>query len=625
LAATANTCQRSYLSVILIIEMRREWIIYLVLLVMTAAVYWPVGHYDFVNCDDPDYVAANPHVQQGLTPAGVAWALRAVVASNWHPLTLMSLMLDCQLFGNHAGAHHLVNVAFHLANTLLLFLVWRRMTGELWPSALVAALFAWHPLHVESVAWIAERKDVLSTFFGLLTLLCYVKAVTSDRCQVTRNKKPPADIVSRVTRHVSFFYWLALFFFALALMSKPMLVTWPFVLLLLDFWPLRRISNFKFQISNRRLLTEKIPFFALAAAESVVTFWAQHAAGATELLPTSLSQRIGNALVSYVRYLGKMIWPEHLAFFYPYPGPWIAHEQTWAAWQVAGAAVLLAVITMAAVWQARRRPFFIAGWLWFLGTLVPVIGLVQVGGQSMADRYTYIPLIGVFVMIAWGGKELGGRLPQTKLMRGAAVTAALAACLVATSLQLRSWQNSETLYRHAIAVIRNNYKAHYNLGLTLLAEGKTGAAIAQMKEAVAIVPGLSGRVALAQTLVRYNRIPEAIEQYREFLHYNPSSPEALNNLAWLLATNKDPKIRNGVDAVQFGERLCGLTDYKVTVYVGTLAAAYAEAGRFDDAIHTAETAIALASAAGQTNLLEKNRQLLELYRAGRPYREGTKL
>jgi len=343
------------------------------------------------------------------------------------------------------------------------------------------------------------------------------------------------------------------------------------------------------------------------------------------LLPVSLSGRIGNALVSYVRYLGKMIWPEHLAFFYPYPGPWIAHEQTWTAWQVGGAAILLALITLVAVGQARRRPFLMVGWLWFLGTLVPVIGLVQAGGQSMADRYTYIPLIGVFVMIAWGGKEIGGRLPQATFIRGAVATAALAACLAATSLQARVWQDSEALYRHAIAVTRNNYKAHFNLGLTLATEGKNDAAIAEMKEAVAIAPGFAGRKALAEALVRSGRIPEAIDQYREFLQYNPNSPEALNNLAWLLATDKDPKIRDGAGAVQFGERLCGLTDYKVTVYVGTLAAAYAEAGRFDEAVRTAETAITLAGAAGQTNLLERNRRLLELYRAKRPYREGTKL
>ena len=606
--------------------MRREWIIYLALLVITTAVYWPVGHYGFVNCDDPDYVSANPHVQQGLTPASVAWAFRAVVSANWHPVTLLSLMLDCQLFGNHAGAHHLVNLAFHIANTLLLFLIWRRMTGEIWSSALVAALFAWHPLHVESVAWIAERKDVLSTFLGLLTLWAYCRYAQRRSSVECRESRAKSDAPTLNPRRSTFDYCLALFFFALALMSKPMLVTWPFVLLLLDFWPLRRISNFKFQISNRRLLAEKIPFFALAAASSVITFLVQRAVGTTELLNRlPFSESADNALVSYVRYLGKMFWPERLAAFYPYPGGWILHSIPWTAWQVTGSATLLALITSIAVWQARRRPFLLVGWLWFLGTLVPVIGLVQVGAQAMADRYTYIPLIGVFAMIAWGGKELGGRLPYAKLIRGAVVTVALAACLVLTGRQVGYWKTSEVLWQHCIAVTTDNYRAHYNLGGALMDEGKTNAAIHQVYEAVAIAPGFVGRKELADYLVLNGRPEEAIKQYRKLLQYDPNQLDVLNNLAWVLATNKDPKIRNGAEAVQFGERACDLTHYKVTVYVGTLAAAYAEAGRFDDAIRTAETAIALASAAGQTNLLEKNRQLLELYRAGRPYREGTKL
>ncbi len=639
--------------------MRREWIIYAALFLITVAVFLPVSQYDYVNCDDPEYASANSHVQQGLTWTGVAWAFQVVVASNWHPVTCLSLMLDCQLFGNNAGAHHLVNLLFHVANTLLLFLVLKRMTGlrsddqqpsrnanktakagvtatapqasDVWPSALVAALFAWHPLHVESVAWISERKDVLSTFFGLLTLLAYARHVASDKRQVTGT-----TVLPHVTWHVSPFYFLALLFFALGLMSKPMLVTWPFVLLLLDFWPLGRVTSDKWRVTRLRipvpqlsslnhLLLEKLPFFALAITSSVITFLAQRAAGATELLSQlTISERAGNALVSYVRYLGKMVWPENLAFFYPYPGPWIVDSGPWAVWQVAGSAALLALITLAAVWQARRRPFLIVGWLWFLGTLVPVIGLVQVGGQAMADRYTYVPLIGVFVMMGWAGKELVGRWPHAKYVTGAIVAGLLAACLVVTGRQLRYWQNSEALCRRAIAVTANNYKAHFNLGLALVAEGENDAAIKQMYEAVAIAPGFSGRKLLAGTLVLEGRVPEAIEQYRQLLQYAPDQLEVLNNLAWILATNGDPKIRNGADAVQFAESACTLTHYQKTVYIGTLGAAYAEAGRFDDAIKTAETAIASASAAGETNLLEKNRQLLELYHAGHPYHEPAK-
>ncbi|HEV2435276.1 MAG TPA: hypothetical protein VG077_04700 [Verrucomicrobiae bacterium] len=607
--------------------MRREWTIYLALLLITAAAYWPVGQYGYFNYDDPEYVATNPYIGQGLTPAGVAWAFRAVVVSNWHPMTLLSLMLDSQLFGNNAGAHHLVNLLFHVANTLLLFLVWRRMTGEVWPSALVAALFAWHPLHVESVAWISERKDVLCTFFGLLTIWAYTRFVQRSEL---------GNRISDFRLPTSGHYWLALFFFALGLMSKPMLVTWPFVLLLLDFWPLGRVASDKWRVTRMRipvpqlsvlnhLVPEKLPFFALAMASSVITFLAQHASGATNLLvQLPLSESAGNALVSCVRYLGKMVWPDRLAFFYPYPGRGIVDSNGWAVWQVAGAAALLALITMAAAWQGRRRPFLIAGWLWFLGTLVPVIGLVQVGAQAMADRYTYIPLIGVFVMLAWSGKELGDRRPGAKFIFGLSAAGLLAACLMVTSRQLRYWQNSETLCRHAIAVTKNNYLAHFNLGLALIDEGKIDAAVKQMYEAVNIAPGFGGRKKLAQVLVVQGRIPEAIVQYRIRLQYNPNDLDALKYLAWWLATDADPKIRNGAEAVQFAERACRLTHYQKTEYLGILAAAYAEAGRFNDAIPTAERAIASAQAAGETSLLEKNRQLLELYRAGQPYHEITK-
>jgi len=630
-------------------SLRREWIIYLALLLITAAVYWPVGRYGYINYDDPEYVSANPHVEQGLTPAGVAWAFRSVVVSNWHPVTLLSLMLDCQLFGNNAGAHHLVNLLFHIANTLLLFLVLKRMTGlrpgdsqpprdsssrnanktakadvtatasqagDIWPSALVAALFAWHPLHVESVAWISERKDVLSTFFGLLAIWAYTRFV---RRSETGNQ------TSGFRLPTSGHYWLALLFFALGLMSKPMLVTWPFVLLLLDFWPLKRTGlGFKMPIV-RRLIFEKLPFFALALASSVITFLAQHASGATDLLVRlPISENAGNALVSYARYLGKLVWPENLAFFYPYPGRGMVDSNGWTVWQVTGAAALLALFTMAAVWQARRRPFLIVGWLWFLGTLVPVIGLVQAGAQAMADRYTYIPLIGVFVMLAWSGKELGDRLSGAKFIFGPVAAVLLAACLVVTSRQLRYWQNSEFLCRHALAVTTNNYLAHFNLGLALIDEGKIDAAVKQMYESVNIAPGFGGRKKLAGVLVFQGKIPEAIEQYRVILQYNSNDLEALKYFAWWLATDADPEVRNGPEAVQYAERACTLTHYQQTEFIGILAAAYAEAGRFNDAIQTAERAIASANAAGETNLLEKNRQLLELYRAGHPYHEPAK-
>jgi Tfp pilus assembly protein PilF len=378
--------------------------------------------------------------------------------------------------------------------------------------------------------------------------------------------------------------------------------------------------------SLTHLLLEKLPFFALATASGVITVLVQRHSGtmsSVSYLP--LSVRVGNALVSCVCYLGKMVWPDHLAVFYPY--------HTWAVWQVTGSAALLALITLATVWQAQRRPFLVVGWLWFLGTLVPVIGLVQVGMQAMADRYTYVPLIGVFVMIVWGGKELGGCRPAAQLIRRTVTAAALAACLMATNRQLHCWRNSETLCRHALAVTTHNVMMHFLLGQALIDEGKINESVKQLNEALEVTSRFPLQMTvwygethceLAMALARQGKIQEAIDHYQEALRSNPDLPLALNNLAWILATTGDPKIRNGAEAVQIAESACTLTHYQKTAYIGTLAAAYAEAGRFDDAIKTAEKAIASASAAGETNLLEKNRQLLELYRAGHPYREPVK-
>jgi hypothetical protein len=419
-------------------------------------------------------------------------------------------------------------------------------------------------------------------------------------------------------------------------MSKPMLVTWPFVLLLLDFWPFGRVTSDKWRVTRLRisfpqlsslnhLLLEKLPFFALAIASSVVTFLVQRHSGT--MSPASylpISERAGNALVSYVRYLGKMIWPEHLAFFYPY--------HTWAAWQVAGSAALLALITLTAVWQAPQRPFLIVGWLWFLGTLVPVIGLVQVGIQTMGDRYSYIPLIGPFVMIVWSGKELVDRRPYGKFICGTVTAAALAACLVVTSLQLRYWRNSETLCRHALDVTTHNIMVHFLLGKALIDEGKMSESITQLNEALEVTPRFAMQMTpwfgeihceLAMAYESQGKIQEAIDHYHEAIRSNPDQPEVLNNLAWLLATCPDPRFRNGAEATQLAERACEITGYKKTIFVGTLAAAYAEAGRFDDAFTTAQKACALAEALGEQDLLQKNRKLLELYRAHKVYHEAA--
>ena len=458
-------------------------VICLALALVTAALYWPMTHHEFINLDDQQYITQNAHVQAGLTWPGMVWAFETTEAANWHPLTWISHMLDCQLYGSYPGGHHATNLLLHIANTLLLFLLLNQMTGALWRSAFVAALFAWHPLHVESVAWAAERKDVLSGFFFLLTLIAYTRYVTSGGWRVTGKEEiAPASDPSRATRHPSLYYWLALLFFACGLMSKPMVVTLPFVLLLLDFWPLGRFSSFKFQVSssekpstpvNRaqaesaaRLICEKLPFFALALAGSMATYLAQKAGGATwsqHALPFHL--RMANALLAYVRYISKTFWPADLAVVYPYP-----HH--WPAGLAAGAALLLILWTGLFLWRARRSPYLFVGWFWFLGTLIPAIGLVQVGPQSMADRYMYLPGIGLFILVAWGLNDFLNLRPQWRQMIALAGGAALAGCLVVTRLQLGCWQNSIKLLTHTVAVTPDNYTACNFLGRALDGAGR---------------------------------------------------------------------------------------------------------------------------------------------------------
>jgi tetratricopeptide (TPR) repeat protein len=623
--------------------MHREWPIYLVLLLITAAIFWPVNHYEFVNYDDNSYVTENPQIQQGLTPATIVWCFRAVVAGNWHPVTCLSLLIDHQLFGNNAGGYHLVNLLFHVANTLLLLYVLRRMTGEFWASAMTAALFAWHPLHVESVAWVSERKDVLSTFFGLLTLWAYWRYTqkrskvepSSLRFAVPGSRESSETVLQALDpRRWMLDYYLALLFFALGLMSKPMLVTLPIILLLLDFWPLRRIPGRATIFSERstfgQLVLEKAPFFLLSIASGVATFFTQHEAGAMgeSTQQFSFSARLANALASYVLYLGKTVWPGQLAVFYPRP-------PVWPPWQIAGSAVLLLTITFIAVSQARRRPFLLFGWLWFLCTLLPVIGLVQVGSQSMADRYLYIPSIGLFVMLAWGVKEFLPRQLPARLSLAVVMAAAMIGCLFTTSRQLRYWQNSETLFRHTIEVTPANVIPHVKLGEALIDKGQIDEGIRQLDEALELdrrvtqatsAPPNNRLLAyihwrMADALASRGRIQESIGQYDAALRYQPDLFIALNNLAWILATDQDSNVRNGPKAVQLAERACELTNYKQAIMVGTLAAAYAEAGRFDDAIATAQKACALASESGDQDLLKRNQDLLALYRKHQPYHE----
>ena len=433
--------------------MSRPRPIALLLALVTLLVYLPTAWNGFVVFDDDDYITNNHDIQNGLTWSAIKWAFTTFYASNWHPLTWLSHALDCQLFGLKPGPQHLVNAAFHAANAALLFTLLWRLTRALWPAAFIAALFAWHPLHVESVAWIAERKDVLSTFFALLSLLAYTKYAQENRRRD---------------------FWLAWFFFALGLMSKPMVVTLPFVMLLLDYWPLRRFSSFQFPDVARRLL-EKWPFFLAVAFSCVITFLAQsrHGVGpVVSLAQVSLDYRLKNTAVAYAIYLLKLIWPAKLAVFYP------LHEKIPAA-AVAESLAALAFIS-AAAWRLRRScPCLLVGWLWFLGTLVPVIGLVQVGGAALADRYSYFPSIGIFIAVVFGVQSLNVRrqIPQTAV--AAVAVLILSGSIFATENQLRRWRNSETLFRHALAVTDDNDAARTNLGVALEQQGKLNEALAE--------------------------------------------------------------------------------------------------------------------------------------------------
>ena len=607
-------------------QVKRNSLICLALILGTMCLYAPVWFCDFTNFDDPIYVTQNPHVLAGLTLDGLKWSFQAGYGSNWHPLTWQSHMLDCQIFGLKPSAHHLVNALFHAGNVALLFLVLQRMTGAVWRSVLVAVLFACHPLHVESVAWIAERKDVLSTFFFLLTILLYGKSCA----------KLPVPTKSLLAS-LSPAYVLAIFFFALGLMAKPMLVTLPVVLLLLDYWPLQRFSW-------RDRLVEKLPFFVLSFASCVITIVAQHRGGAIlSLEQAPFKGRFINALVSNFHYFEKLVWPTNLSVIYP-------PQATWDAKEIILALAFLIVFSVLALRWIKTRPWWVVGWVWFLLTLGPVIGLVQVGQQAMADRYMYIPSIGLLVMLCWWPPEKFKRIILTVMVAVVALFCAL------TGRQLLVWQNSGTLYLHSLAVTRDNDVAHGNYAAYLRTFNQFEQARLELEETVRLAPNyiwaqnLLGRILMYQE--KYDRAAnqfrivirldpnqaeayyelalactwqqdfgEAAAHYREALGLQPDYPEVLNNLAWIYAANARADLRNGSEAVKLATRACALTEFKQPGLIGTLAAAYAEAGLFPEAIKTAEQARAAALARGDKELAEKNTELLKLYHAGHAYHE----
>jgi tetratricopeptide (TPR) repeat protein len=645
--------------------MLRPRIIALLLALVTFIVYLPTAHFEFTNYDDNDYVTANPNVQSGLTLAGVMWAFTTGHAGNWHPVTWLSHMTDVTLFGMNPGAHHFVNALFHAANAALLFVLLFRLTKRLWPCALLAALFAWHPLRVESVAWVAERKDVLSTFFALLTLLSYAKFVELSQAQSPKSK-----------------VWFAgsLLAFALGLMAKPMLVTLPCVLLLLDFWPLQRFSLTTLRFP---LLLEKLPFFALTAASCFITFIVQHSGHAVATLQQiPILYRLENAPVAAARYLLKMFCPINLAVVYPLnhiPLPELL------------AALALLFLISALAWRWRNeRPFFLMGWLWFAGTLVPVIGLIQVGSASMADRYTYLPGIGILVAVIFTLAAIVEKNAFLKLLSPALAALVLLVCVSLTEMQLQHWRNSETLFRHAVAVTVNNDVAHIDLGTALDSAGRSDEALLEYRAAARINPdrpqvhfnlGLLYRVAAKHTealaefrtaisldvrnaaahsaaggelaaLGKYDealkefaeaerlapryamprletakvfflqgRDPEAVDELRAALRAEPDNFEILSATAHYLAANENASARDGRNALILAIKANELSGRNQPQIFDIMGMALAENGDFTNAVSCAQNALALAGAA-KLKKLEPLQQRLELYQQGQPWRES---
>jgi len=514
------------------------------LLALTILVYFQVHDFEFVNFDDRETILGNSHIQNGLTLAGLGWAFTTAYAANWFPVTWISHMVDVQLFGLDSGWHHLTNLMIHAASVLLLFALMKRMTGRLWESAFVSFVFALHPLHVESVAWVSERKDVLSAFFWFLTTWLYLDYVD----------KPDARR-----------YLLALGAFCLGLMSKQMLVTLPFALLLLDYWPLKRLKTTKIS----RLLIEKVPYLTISAAASVIVFKVQHSAGAVLSVDSiPLATRASNALISYVVYLGTIFWPSGLAMFYPYP-------PSLPAWQIAGAAVILVVISALVI----PRPYLTVGWLWYLGTLVPVIGLVQVGLQARADRYTYIPTIGISIMLAWGMAEIMERWPRFRFSLSVVSVVVCAAWLAVTWTQVQYWRNSVALFEHAIASTDNNFIAHLNLGTVLAEQGHTKEALRHLYASVEEKPDHNdGHDTLGAVLGQLGRTDEAAAQFAQAIRIQPNDSEAHCNLGnVLLAQGKV------ADAASEFRAALGVAPDFVTAHFG-LGAALLNLGQTDEAI-----------------------------------------
>jgi tetratricopeptide (TPR) repeat protein len=592
---------------------RQTWLICLGLTLAVLAAYGQLWDCDFVAWDDGNYVTANSMVKQGVSWPGAVWAFSTFRASNWHPLTWISHEVDFQLYGMNPAGHHFTSLLLHLANSILLFLLLRRMTRAQWPSALAAALFALHPLHVESVAWISERKDVLSAFFWMLTVWAYARYVEEQKLESGKQK---------------FFYALALFFFALGLMSKPMLVTLPFVLILLDYWPLERgrreLSSQRLDatpLSSRqrlgaaalgrgRLALEKIPFFIFAAAASVAAFLAQRQGGAVASLDRlPMGARLANIPVAYARYIGKTLFPVHLAVFYPIP-------PRWPDWEVGGSILLLALVTIWALWRVRAQPYLAVGWFWFLGMLAPVIGLVQIGAQSMADRYDYLPGIGLSVMVLWAASGWFQR--RAALAPAVLGWLMLAACMAATRLQVGYWTNSQTLFRHAVETTPGNGFLESSLGRALFLQGRREEAMPHLQQGVALAFGNPGvHYNLGNALLALGRAPEAVGQFEIAVNLAPN--DAINQF-----TLGDALLKNGraKDAIGPLEAALRILPNDVDSHC-ELATAFLQTGRAKMAVAEYEKVLQILGEESRSPLADTARAQLALYRAGSPLRDAS--
>jgi protein O-mannosyl-transferase len=612
------------------------------LIAVTWAVFGQTAGHQFINYDDPLYVLDNTHVRSGLNWANVVWAFTHVHSQNWHPLTTISHMIDCQIFGLNPGAHHLVNVLLHSVAAVLLFILLEQMTMSVWASAFVAALFAIHPLRVESVAWIAERKDVLSGVFFMLTLIAYMLYVRK-----------------RTTRH----YIAMSILFACGLMSKPMLVTVPLVLLLLDYWPLNRSLAFAkatarqaevrgqkpraaFKSQNwLNLIIEKIPLFGLSVGSCVATLWAQNfALGSTEYLP--LKWRITNAIVAYCDYLRQMFWPVDLIPFYIHP------ENRLEMWRLLLAATTLIVITAIAFARRRKNPYLVVGWFWYVLMLVPVIGLIQVGLQGRADRYTYLPQIGLYVAIAWLIRDLTKSWRQQKVILGAAAAIILGSLSILSRKQTTHWRDTEALWSYTLTVTPENDVAHTGLAGILFVRGQVDEAIRHYEIALRLRSGnVAAQFGLARAVASKRKVDEAISHYqkalsiqpdntaasndlgvmfaskgeignaiaawRQTLSFDPDNADAANDLAWVLATSADPNLRDGKQALDLARRAIR-SGGENPVVLRTLAAALAENDQFAEAVATAERAKNLAASRGDSALAANLQHCAELFRRGEP-------